>query len=248
MNIFASFDKVVILSNCHRLSKVEKPQTQQDFDYNDRAERWVHVLRRLRDLEWTIEDYYWLCKRKRSQLTTTEKLRFAMAPVLMDFRRENNENPEHNCNMYNRRQLRLHAHQHDVPIVRISATHEGVDDEEGLAMDDVCFQQLSTHLELAEGARIILTHNLAVEHRLMNGTQGTVHEIVYESPEGPNDVLLSKRRPLIIVCCFLDFRVLLSMEMIQNDGRSCQFEQSHGGMRMGRTSDVCSSHLFSAGH
>ncbi len=93
----------------------------------------------MRDLEWTVEDYYWLCKRKRSQLTTTEKLRFAMAPVLMDVSRENNENPEHNCNMYNRRQLRLYAHQRDVPIVRISATHAGADDAVGLALDDVCF-------------------------------------------------------------------------------------------------------------
>ena len=124
----------------------------------------------------------------------------------------------------------------------------GVDDEEGLAIDDVCFQQLPTHLELAEGARIILTHNLAVGHGRMNGTQGTVHEIVYESPEGPNDVLLSRRRPIVIVCCFQGLRVLPSMEMIQSDGRSFQFEQSHGGMKRGRTSDVYSSHWFSAGH
>ena len=29
-------------------------------------------------------------------------------------------------------------------------------------------------LDLCEGARVLLTHNLAVEHGLMNGTQGVV--------------------------------------------------------------------------
>ena len=36
----------------------------------------------------------------------------------------------------------------------------------------------------------------------MSGAQGTVHDIVYESPEGPNDVLPSRRRPLVLGCCF----------------------------------------------
>ena len=81
---------------------VKEPKTQAEFDFNARAERFVSVLRRLRDLEWTREDYYWLCKRKRSQLSFAERASFSDAPVIMDFRRTTADNPEENCDSYNK--------------------------------------------------------------------------------------------------------------------------------------------------
>ena len=38
----------------------ENPITDEEVAFNERADRFVKVLRRLRDLEWTIEDYYCL--------------------------------------------------------------------------------------------------------------------------------------------------------------------------------------------
>ena len=66
LHVYSEFTKVVVLTTAHRLTKVENPTTPVDFAFNDRADRFVQLLRRLRDLRWTVEDYYWLCKRKRS--------------------------------------------------------------------------------------------------------------------------------------------------------------------------------------
>ena len=101
LEVYNSFRKVVVLTKTHRLTKIENPQTTADEAFNDRAERFVTVLRRLRDLDWTCEDYYWLCRRKRSQLSFAERARFADAPVIMDFRRTTEDNPEENCQCYN---------------------------------------------------------------------------------------------------------------------------------------------------
>ena len=47
--------------------------------------------------------------------------------------------------------------------MRIEAEHVGVDQAEGIAMDDTEFSGLPAYLELAEGARVILIAKLAVE-------------------------------------------------------------------------------------
>ena len=91
--------------------KRQDPKTPAEHEFNARAEKFVAVLRRLRDLEWTCEDYYWLCKRKRSQLSYTERASFADAPVIMDFRRTTEDNPEENCECYNKAYLRAMAHK-----------------------------------------------------------------------------------------------------------------------------------------
>ena len=72
LDIYTDFPKVILLTKAHRLAKIDTPQTDADHAFNERADRFVQVLRRLRDIEWTCEDYYWLCKRKRSQLTLSE--------------------------------------------------------------------------------------------------------------------------------------------------------------------------------
>ena len=86
LEIYAEFDDVVILTTCHRIRQIEGTSLSDDeIAYNERAARYLQLLHRLRDLTWTLEDYYWLCKRKSSMLTFQERLRFRDAPVIMDF-------------------------------------------------------------------------------------------------------------------------------------------------------------------
>jgi hypothetical protein len=193
LRVFASFDEVVVLTTCHRLVTIEEPVTDEEREFNARAERFVQVLRRLRDLEWTAEDYFWLCKRSAGQLTLPERRRFADAPVHMDFRKATEDNPEQNCDHYNRGFLRNMARKSGLPVVRFAARHEGISDVDGAKIADEEFNGLVAELELAEGARVLLTHNLAVEHGLMNGTQGLVRQIVYPPDCGPTSEVPARR-------------------------------------------------------
>ena len=131
LEVYNSFTKVVVLTKTHRLTKIENPKTAAEEAFNERAERFVTVLRRLRDLDWTCEDYFWLCNRKRSMLSMAERARFADAPVIMDFRRTTEENPEENCEAYNKAHLRAVAQKDNLPVIRIEAIHTGTTQEEG---------------------------------------------------------------------------------------------------------------------
>ena len=134
LKVYSAFVNVVVLTTCHRLVKIDNPSTDEERTFNDRAERFVQLLRRLRDLEWTAEDYFWLCKRKASQLALPDRKKFAGAPVLMDFRRATHDNPDENCEAYNRKFLRTMARHDRVPVVRFAARYDGVSEAEGAAM------------------------------------------------------------------------------------------------------------------
>ena len=183
--IYSEFDKVIVLTTTHRLTKVDNPKTDEERAFNERADQFVKMLQQLRDLKWTAKDYYWLCKRKRSQLTMQERAEFTEAPVIMDFRRATDNNPEDNCEFYNKGYLRNMARTKNVPVIRFDALHEGVSQIEGLKIGEEAFQGLASTLEIAENARVILFHNLAVQHGLMNGTQGQIEQIVYETGNQP---------------------------------------------------------------
>ena len=58
LSVYSEFSDVIILTKAHRLTKIDDPQTPEDHAFNYRAEKFVQVLRRLRDLDWTCEDYY----------------------------------------------------------------------------------------------------------------------------------------------------------------------------------------------
>ena len=66
-------------------------------------------------------------------------------------------------------------------------------------MPEENFNGLPAELEIAEEARVILIHNLAVELGLMNGTQGVVKQIVYKENHSPSHEDVSKRIPEAIV-------------------------------------------------
>ena len=72
-----------------------------------------------------------------------------------------------------------------------------------MKLSEETFEGLAATLELSEHARVILTHNLCVQHGLMNGTQGVVRQIVYPAgTQGPNDTDPTRRMPQAIVVEF----------------------------------------------
>ena len=142
--MYDEFDDVIILSTVHRLRFIEKPNmSQEDIDYNDRATRFMNTLHKLRDLRWKLEDYFWLCKRKRSMLPPSERTRFTDAPYIMDFRRDTETNPEDNCNFFNRMRLRRHATEHKKQVAEFKAWHQGISEEAGAQIDE-SYRQIAT--------------------------------------------------------------------------------------------------------
>ena len=95
--------------------------------------------------------------------------------------------------------LRARARQQKQPVVGISAHHEGISHAEGQKLDDERFSGLARHLELAEEARVIITHNLHVEFGLMNGARGTVKGILFAPGASPVHHDRALRMPLCIL-------------------------------------------------
>ena len=177
---------MIVLTTCHRLKTIDEPKSKEEHAHNDRADMFLQILHRLRDLKWTFQDYFWLCKRKKSNLSLTEILSFDDAPRIMDFRKATDQNPEDNCDHHNRVKLRKFAREHNVPILRFDAVHLGTDQKDGLNLHDERFYQLPKTLELCRGAKIVVTMNLAVEHGIMNGTQGHIVDFIYHAGHNPN--------------------------------------------------------------
>ena len=73
LRVYSSFDDVIVLQQCHRIHQRAGDLTEADVAYNERGQRFLAILCRLRDCAWTEEDYYWLCKRKKSQLGLRER-------------------------------------------------------------------------------------------------------------------------------------------------------------------------------
>ena len=88
---------------------------------------------------------------KRSQLSFAERASFADAPVIMDFRRTTEDNPEENCECYNKAYLRAMAHKENLPVIRVDAEHDGIEQAEGLKLDESRFNGLAAQVELCEG-------------------------------------------------------------------------------------------------
>ena len=71
-----------------------------------------------------------------------------------------------------------------------------------MKLDDSSFKGLEKWMEIAEDARVILTHNLFPEQGLMNGTQGNVKRIIYDTSAGPSAEDIVDRMPRHLVVDF----------------------------------------------
>lgn len=202
LSVYAEFDEVIILTHVHRMSHIEEPKDATDIEYNNRATQYWDIMHRLRDYNMTLEDYYWLCKRKQSKLSLSERTFFQDAPILMDLRRMTEKNPEANCDFYNQSRLRSFAKEKKLPVIAFDAQHENVSQHEGMQADDAKFMGLSKRLEFAIGAIILLILNLAVDSGLMNGSQGTIVDIIYAKGHHPNHDDPTKRMPSAIIVEF----------------------------------------------
>jgi hypothetical protein len=201
LDIYSSFDKVIILQTVHRLKQIEAPTTPADHEYNARADRFLEILHRVRDLTLTAGDYFWLCDLKRSKRTLQEREAFKTAPVLMDYRRATVRNPEDNCEYYNRMLCRSLARERKQPVIAFDALHEGISQEQGLAMDESHFNGLAARVEFCDEARGILTQNINPEVGLMNGTQFHFKRTIYTPGTHPNHHNPAMRMP---ACLLID--------------------------------------------
>lgn len=161
---------------------------------------------RLRDLTLTMADYYWLGELKRSRRSASSQMFFADAPVLMGLRRNTAESEEENCEVHNHKRILALANEQKVPVLSFPALHEGVSQEVGVKVDERKFRGLAAHLELAVGAPVLLIHNLAVEHGLINGSQGTVLDIVFAPGHSPNHESVECRVPEFVLVDFPEYR------------------------------------------
>ena len=66
-------------------------------------------------------------------------------------------------------------------------------------MDERMFQGLPNRVEVAEGARLLMTANLHVESGLMNGTQCTLKEHIWGNGHWPNHPDADKRMPTCLL-------------------------------------------------
>ncbi len=118
----------------------------------------------------------------------------------MDFRRSTDANPEQNCEFENKKRLRWHAREMKVPIIKFCATHDGADEAEAAALGEEHFGNLAATLEVAKGARMLLTKNLSTSRGLINGTRLEVVDVLYAHNCHPNHPILEHQVPLCIVC------------------------------------------------
>ena len=199
--IYESFEDVIILQYCHRVHRRSgEGLTAEDEAYNARGRRFLEVMGRLRDCEWTEADYWWLCERKLSKLPPTERAAFAEAPLIMEFRKDRGlaDEDHDSCDAYNRRKLCALATE-ERPVAKFTACYTGVDSVEGGSFDDELFGGLPHTLELCEGAPVIYLHNLWVSAGLMNGTRGVVRAIVYRNGDRPDHTDVRRQLPAVVL-------------------------------------------------
>ena len=120
----------------------------------------------------------------------------------MEFRCTTEANEEDNYEYYNRQRLRVMAKTRGVPVIAFDAVHDGKPQQDAMEIADASFSGLQRRLELAEGARIILTHNLSVEHGLINGSQGAIVSLLFQPGTHPNHANIHSRMPFVLVAEF----------------------------------------------
>ena len=146
LTVYEEFDQVVVLSTVHRLQRAILDRSEPDpavLASNERCDRFGEIMLRLRDMTITHEDYFWLCRLKRSARSATDRMFFADAPVLMEFRKTTATSEEKSCDHHNHARVRAFAKETQVPVIAFDAVHEGISHDDGLATDEADFPGLS---------------------------------------------------------------------------------------------------------
>ena len=164
------FEDVALLRQIWRLDDGNDNMSAEERSrYRAEGDKFLEILRRMADLEWTPEDHAWLQRRNRSVLEATERGReelaaFDYAPLLMDGRRKNARG-EDGAEQFNAVELRRLSARTGRPILVIGAHHGQGGEAKKMklevleAMDAEDFNGLKAQLELCEDARVLLTAN-----------------------------------------------------------------------------------------
>lgn len=101
---YSTFDEVVMLQQCHRIHQRKgEDLSSEDVACNERGQRFLAIMGRLRDCKCTEEDYYRFCRRKFSRLSMTERASFMDAFFIVGFRRKERDDgdAQDNSEAYN---------------------------------------------------------------------------------------------------------------------------------------------------
>ena len=213
------FEDVALLRRVWRLDDGNDDMSPEDrAAYRAEADKFLEILGRMADLEWTPADHAWFQQRMRRVLETTERGReefaaFDHTPLLMDGRQRNAKG-EDGAEQFNAEELRRLSARAGRPILSIGAHHAAREENakhfklEVIArMDAEDLKGLKAELELCEGARVLLTANEWVEAGLMNGALGWVRG--YILPEGfdPTSRDPTIRAPICVLVGFDELRL-----------------------------------------
>ena len=172
---YKSFREVYKLNVIQRQSGNSKEQR----DFRD-------ILIRLRNGESTLNDWKSLTVRVDHRLNKTEVDRFNNATYILTRWTE--------VNAINIEQLR----SLNVPVAKINAIHTG--GKEAKKADSDVAHGLEAQLLVARGGRVMLTANLWTEAGLVNGSLGTVQDLLFEEDQGPPSL------PIVVLISFDDYK------------------------------------------
>jgi ATP-dependent exoDNAse (exonuclease V) alpha subunit len=152
---------------------------------DDTAVRFRTALSELRDSRLSQSSWELLSTRVQNQLLPAEVATFRN--VLRVYFR--------NAEVQERNYDQLAATQR--PVKKILATHTGRNAAKATSEEA---DNLAAEILLSVGAQVMLTENLWTEQGLVNGSIGTVTDILWDTHQDP-----SVSMPAIVLVCFLDY-------------------------------------------
>ncbi|GBC46555.2 ATP-dependent DNA helicase PIF1-like [Rhizophagus irregularis DAOM 181602=DAOM 197198] len=159
MNVYNQFREVYWLDAvCHQSGNSPEQRLFRD------------ILMRLRDGESTIDNWRILATRFDNS-STTENNQF-MDAIHITSRKVD----VHEINLAKLKSL-------NAPIARVRAVHTGGNDASKADSDTA--KGLEAQLLLSKGVRVMLRANLSVETGLVNGSVGTIDDILFQENQGP---------------------------------------------------------------